>query len=275
MEEHFLLQPDETKTKYVYVNTRVDYQYRSAALDNMCLYEYMRFYRKKLIDVQDRKQLEAQTTSKNSEDRNVSRGRPVSERAAFQDEHPQNTSHINIRRMKPVIPIILGPPIPRRDREDTLERYCRSILTLFCPWRSFQDVCNIDQTWTQAFEARYAKITHESHKIIENIQLFQECKSDRDEHLQQVIEAAQTEVVNEPMYASRNDSDSDGENNEILDVLESIDMSEIPSLTEPGTKPEQMYFEKIVQAVDRANRFANIRSKRLYIKRIFLYTENE
>ncbi|CAF1202328.1 unnamed protein product [Adineta ricciae] len=257
-EEHFLLQPDETKTKYVYVNARVDYQYRSAALDNMCLYDYMRFYRKKVIDAQDRKHLEAQAISKSGVTKNASRGRPISERAAFQSEHPQSISHINIRRMKPVIPVLLGPPIPRRDREDTIERYCRSILALFCPWRSFQDVCKVDQTWAQAFEARYTKITDESRKIIDNIQILQECKTDRDEHLQQVIEAAQTEVVSEPMYASRNDSDSDDENNEILDVLESIDMSEIPTLTEQGTRAEQIYFGKIVQAVDRANRFANI-----------------
>jgi hypothetical protein len=268
-EEQFLLQPDETKTKYVFVNTRVDYQYRSVALDNMCLYDYMRFYRKKLIDAQDRKQLEAQTTLKNSEARNAHRGRPASEREIFQAEHPQSSSHINIKRMKPVVPVLIGPPIPRRDREDTRERYCRSILTLFFPWRSFQDVCNVDQTWAQAFEARYAKITSESRKIIDNIQLLQECKNDRDEHLQQVIEAAQTEIVADPMYISRNDSDNDDENNDILDVLETIDMSEIPTLKEPGTKAEKIYFEKVVQAVDQANRFANIHSTNFYKKVLF------
>jgi hypothetical protein len=268
-EEQFLLQPDETKTKYVYVNTRVDYQYRSAALDNMCLYDYMRFYHKKLIDAHDRKQLEAQSMKKNSEIETPRRGRPVSERETFQDGHPQSSSHINIKRKKPVVPVLIGPPIPRKDREDTRERYCRSILILFFPWRSFQDVCNVDQTWAQAFETRYGKITYEFRKIIDNIQLLQECKNDRDEHLQQVIEAAQTEIVSDPMYTSRNDSDSDDDNNEILDVLETIDMSEIPTLKEPGTKAEQVYFEKVVQAVDQANRFSNIHCKNFYEKILF------
>ena len=273
-EEQFLLQPDESKTKYVYVNTRVDYQYRSATLNDMCLYDYTRFYRKKTIDAQDRKRLETQTILKSSDTRNTHRGRPISERQNFQAEHPQSSSHINIKRTKPVVPVLIGPPIPRRDREDTKERYCRSILTLFFPWRSFKDVCNIDQTWAQAFETRFGKITSESRKVIDNIQLLQECKTDRDEHLQQVIETAQTEMTSEPMYTGRNDSDSDEDNNDILDVLETIDMSEIPTLKEIGAKAEQIYFEKVVQAVGRANRFANTRRKKFYEKKTFFHIQN-
>ncbi len=127
----------------------------------------------------------------------------------------------------------------------------------------------MDQTWEQAFQIRHARITSESRKIIDNIQLLQECKNDRDEHLQQVIEAAQTEAVDDHVYISRNDSDSDDENTEILDVLETIDMSEIPALKEPGTKAEQIYFEKVVQAVDQANRFASIQSENYLIYKRF------
>jgi hypothetical protein len=53
-----------------------------------------------------------------------------------------------------------------------------------------------------------------------------------------VIEAAQTEAVDNCLFPSRNDSDSDKDNTEILDVLETIDMSEIPVLKELGTKTE-------------------------------------
>jgi hypothetical protein len=269
-EEQFLLQPAETTTRYVYVNTRVDYQHRSTSLDNICLYDYIRCYRKKPIDAKDRKQLEAQSTAKSMELKDPRRGRPLSERETFQAGHPQASSHINIKRMKPVVPVLLGPPIPRRDRDDTRERYCRSILTLFFPWRSFQDLCDVDQTWEKAFEIRHTRITPESYKIIDNIQLLQECKNDRDEHLQHVIEAAQTEIVNDHPYPSRNDSESDDENTEILDVLEAIDMTEIPALNEHGTKAEQIYFEKTVQAVDLANRFANIKGTTFYFPKLFL-----
>jgi hypothetical protein len=163
--------------------------------------------------------------------------------------------------MKPVVPILLGPPVPRRDRDDTRERYCRSILTLFFPWRSIQDLCDVDQTWEEAFRIRQTRILPVSWKIIDNIQLLQECKNDRDEHLQQVIELAQTETGGDYLCPSYNDSDTDDENTEILDVLETIDMTEIPAVKELGSNIEQIYFEKTVHAVDQANRFTNIRSK--------------
>ncbi|CAF4403075.1 unnamed protein product, partial [Rotaria magnacalcarata] len=148
-EEQFSLQFDEASTRYVYVNTRVDYQHRSASLDDICLYDYIRFYRKKPIDAKDRKQLEAQAATKSVESKEPRRGRPFSEREMFQAGHPQASSHINIKRLKPVVPVLLGPQVPRRDREDTRERHCRSILTLFFPWRSIQDLCDVDQTWQQ------------------------------------------------------------------------------------------------------------------------------
>lgn len=258
-EEQFLLQPAETNTKYVYVNTRIDYQYRSVGLNDMCLYDYIRFYRKKPIDANDRKRMNTQSTVTNTASTNRRRGRPFSERETFQSEHPQVSSHINIKRLKPIVPVLLGPPIPRRDRDDTRERYCRSILTLFFPWRSVQDLCTVDQTWEQAFEIRRSEITSDSHRIIDNIQLLQECKNDRDEHLQQVIEAAQTEIINDRPHPSLNDSDSDYENTEVLDLLENIDMTEISALNEHGVTAEQMYFEKTMHAVDRANRFVNIK----------------
>jgi len=171
--------------------------------------------------------------------------------------------------MKPAVPILLGPPIPRRDRDDTRERYCRSILTLFFPWRSVRDVCDVGQTWEEAFQILQTRILPASWRIIDNIQLLQECKNDRDEHLQQVIELAQTEAGGDYLCPTYNDSDTDDENTEILDELETIDIAEIPAVKELGSKIEQIYFEKTVQAVDQANRFANIRSKTFIFTNFF------
>jgi hypothetical protein len=268
-EEQFILQPDESATKYVLVNGRIDYQCRSAALDTMCLYDYIRFYRKKPMDANDQKQLQAQAASKSGEPKDPRRGRPPCERECFQPEHPQALSHINIKRTKSVVPVLLGSPIPRRDRDDMRERYCRSILTLFVPWRSVHDVCDVDQTWEQAFEIRHPNIAPESQKFIENIQLLQECKKDRDDHLQQVIEAVQTETIDHHAYPSRVDDDSDEENDEILDMLASIDMDEVLSFGEIGIKPEERYFQKTLQAVAQANRFAYIKSKRVLFLKMF------
>lgn len=260
-EEQFLLQPTDTSTKYVYVNTRIDYQYRSISLDNICLYDYIRFYRKKSIDTKDRKYLDTQMKSKNVESEYLRRGRPPSEREQFLAKHPQVSSHINVKRTVPVVPVLLGPAIPRRDREDTKERYCRSVLALFLPWRSVEDLCDVEQTWEQALEIRQSRIAAESHKIIDNIQLLQECKNDRDEHLQQVIEAAQSEVVDDRVTMNHNIDLSDDENDEVLDMLEAIDIEEIPAIKDSGNNSEQAYFQKTVHAVNQANRFASMKGR--------------
>ena len=85
----------------------------------------------------------------------------------------------------------MAPQIPRRDRDDTQERYRRALLTLFAPWRNVSDLCSSGQTWQDALQASQALISTHSRKIIENIQLLHECKKDRDEHLLQVIAQAQ------------------------------------------------------------------------------------
>ena len=259
-EEQFLVQSTGAIDKYAYVNTTIDYQYRSAALDNMCLYDYVSLYRKKLFDTKDRKLLESSSESESVQAKKIQRGRPPSEREIFQVGHPQSASHLNIKRMKPVVPVLLGAPIPRKDREDTRERYCRSILTLFLPWRTFQDLCHVNQSWEEAFNTQQEKILPSSWKIINNIQLLQECKTDRDEHLQQIIEAVQTETGANEYYTHHVESDSEDENTEVLDILEAIDITDIPLVNGNANKVEHIYFEKIVHAVDRANRFANIRS---------------
>lgn len=46
-EEHFQIQSAEKDDKYVLVNTRIDYQYRSEILNNMCLYDFVSILYKK------------------------------------------------------------------------------------------------------------------------------------------------------------------------------------------------------------------------------------
>ena len=260
-EEQFLLQPSESASRYVFVNSRIDYQYRSSALESISLYDYARFYRKKPINANDRKQFQAQTAANRNEQEHPNRGRPPVERECFQTGHPQASSHMNMKRTSPVVPVLLGPPIPRQDREETQERFCRAILTLFVPWRSVLDICDLNQTWKQAFESRQTHIMPESRKFIENIQLLHECKKDRDEHLQQVIEAMQTETIHQHTHSNDMNNENDEEQEEILDVLASIDMDELAHIEQPGMKSEEKHFHKTLQAVDQANRFIHIHSR--------------
>ncbi|CAF1235715.1 unnamed protein product [Didymodactylos carnosus] len=80
------------------------------------------------------------------------RGPQRNQRLKFKENHPQYESHILIQRTDTVVPVLIGPQIPRKDREDTKERYARAILTLFLPWRSVDDLCQADQAdimWDQ------------------------------------------------------------------------------------------------------------------------------
>ncbi len=44
------------------------------------------------------------------------------------------------------VPILYGPQITRRNRDDTRERYSRVLLTLFVPWRTVTDLCDVNET---------------------------------------------------------------------------------------------------------------------------------
>jgi hypothetical protein len=161
------------------VNTRLDYQHRSKDLNTICLYEFVSRYHKKPIDQFDRRILKNLVTFEG--ERLPTDGTKMNERHTFAKVHPQSSSHIIIKRSTPLVPVLLGPQIPRHDREETRERYCRAILTLFVPWRSVQDLCHVDYTWAQALEARKSMISQDGYKVIDNIQLLHECRKQRDE----------------------------------------------------------------------------------------------
>jgi hypothetical protein len=152
------------------------------------------------------------------------KGRPPNERYTFQKQHPQATTYLMMKYSQLHVPILYGPQIPRRDREDTRERYNRALLTLFVPWRTVVDLCGATQTWEDAFKSRKSLISMHSWEIIENIQLLHECKKDRDEHLLQVIAEAQVDndaidpvllPVNQDVHG---EYDMDG-NDDLLELL--------------------------------------------------------
>jgi hypothetical protein len=193
-EEQFLLEPTETKNgnRYVMVNTRLDYQYRSKDLTELCLYDFVSHFHKKMMDKSDRRLLKDANECEG--ERLCTEGTKMNERHTFASAHPQSLSHIIIKHTIPVIPVLLGPQIPRRERVETRKRYSRALLTLFTPWRSVHDLCELNQTWCEALEVRKLSISTSALKIIENIQLLHECKNDRDEHLHQIIAEAQSDT---------------------------------------------------------------------------------
>lgn len=259
-EEHFQIKSTEKDNNYVLVNTRIDYQYRSDLLNDMCLYDFVSLLYKKKINATDLRHLSA--TEENKSEETNRRGRPSNERYLFQPQHPQVTTHLLMKYSEYRVPVLYGPQIPRRDRDDTKDRYNRAILTLFVPWRDVTDICAIDQTWIQAFTFRKDRISMNSWKIIENIQLLHECKKERDEHLLQVI--AEVEDDNDtidPLLFQTNQNVHDEYDNveddeDFLDILGSLDDSTLLASNTTKRSTERIYIEETVEAVENVGRFS-------------------
>ena len=150
-EEQFQIQTGESDNNYVLVNTRIDYQYRSDILNGMCLYDFVRSVYKKKMNAADRKYLTRLTAP--SDETAHQKGRPPNKRYSFQKQHPQASTHLLVEHSQSRVPVLYGPQIPRRDRDDTQERYSRALLSLFVPWRTVSDLCSSDQTWQDALQA--------------------------------------------------------------------------------------------------------------------------
>ena len=263
-EENFELQATDSDKNYVLVNTRIDYQYRSNILNNMCLYDFVSTVYKKKMNATDLRYLSTNMVSRENE--GSKRGRPPNERYAFQNQHPQGKTHVLMKYSELHVPILYGPLIPRQDRVDTRERYCRAILTLFVPWRTIADLCDLNQTWEDAFNSRQSRISIHSWKIIENIQLLRECKKDRDAHLLQVITEAQTdddEIDPVLVPTDRNfDSEDDIDDNEaLLELLKDIDECKTTAANAEKRTKEDQYIQETIEAVEKVGRFSDIISE--------------
>ncbi|CAF1043524.1 unnamed protein product, partial [Adineta ricciae] len=184
-EENFQIQSveNENGNDFVLVNGRIDYQYQSRTLDN--------------INASDLKYVADSSIRREEQDNR--RGRPSNQRFLFQKQHPQATTYLTMKHIEHRIPILYGPQIPRRDREDTRERYF-------------------------ALSSRQHHISAHSQNIIDNIQILHECKKDRDEHLVKVITEAQVENDTiEPELFPKNQSSYD----EYDDTSDSEDLLEL------------------------------------------------
>ena len=259
--EEFLLEPVKDGKEYVLVNTRLDYQYRSKDLNQICLYEFVSSYHKRIIDQSDRRILKNTLADEGA--RLTTKGTKMNERHTFERAHPQSSSHILIKRSNPIVPVLLGPQIPRHDREETRERYYRALLTLFVPWRTVKDLCHANETWYDAFEARKSVVSLRAQKVIQNIQLLHECKKQRDEHLLQVISQDQTDDAVDPILLPNGPTDDDDDNegsnaDELLQMLSISNENTIKTSLETLNTREQRYIDEALHSIDNTDRFSMI-----------------
>ena len=191
-------------------------------------------------------------------------GRPLQERYTFTAKHPQAKSHGIMKRTKPAVPVLVGPQISRQDREERRDRYSRATATLFIPWKSVRDLCDMNQSWSDALSAQQQNISGQSQKIIENIQLLHECKTDRDAHLQQIIVNTQSNDQIEPRLFPQNmriDSDDEDEDADQtllhLDFLDDLTDNNRKSIVGSFSEKEQLYQNEAIRCLEEVGRFSN------------------
>ncbi|CAF1175984.1 unnamed protein product [Rotaria sordida] len=188
------------------------------------------------------------------------KGRPYNERFPFQQQHSQATTHLMMKYSQLHVPILYGPQIPRQDRDDTRERYCRALLTLFVPWRSVTNLCDTNQTWKDAFKYRQHLISVHSWKIIENIQVLHECKKDRDDNLLQVIAEAQVDndAINPVLLPAKHDVHGEydmDDSDDFLELLGNLDEYTTAAVNTTRKTTENKYIEETIEAVENVGRF--------------------
>ena len=243
----------------VLCNRRVDYQMRSPLLYHVCLYCFFSEYRKTNMTLRDQNLLQGDSQPATT----ICRGRPLNDRWLFRVDHPQYSTHILIRRSFAVVPVLVGPAIPREDREDTAERYARAILTLFHPWTTVFDIRHVNQPWSEALIMLQPTFSAESIKVISNIQLLHECKRDRDDDLFQLVNKP---IVSKPISTPQSYIDTSiEESEELLALLEASIDADQPLINQNMTQNEGLrgrinreYVDTTIANVIRSERFSRV-----------------
>ncbi|KAJ7765891.1 hypothetical protein DFH07DRAFT_737424, partial [Mycena maculata] len=98
--------------------------------------------------------------------------------------HDQEKTHI-LRVRSPddaLVPVPIGPGIPRRDKPEVYARYCRLMLMIFFkPWRRATDLRTRGQSWEDAFTLFTLTCSPEIKCKMDNMQILHECRDSRDD----------------------------------------------------------------------------------------------
>ncbi|KIJ60978.1 hypothetical protein HYDPIDRAFT_177190 [Hydnomerulius pinastri MD-312] len=178
------------------VSQAFDYIYRSSDLDHLSLYDWVSTCEQKClprkyvkVDVVGRKtcvdpgsnmaSLNVESDADSSECSNNTVPLKTSF-LMFSGDHPLHKTHyLHVRKdAQKLVPNFIGPPVPRPDKGDR-EFYCSTMLALFKPWRSGNDLKSKDQSWDSAFHSHLFE--NRDLKIMQNMNVRYECLDARDD----------------------------------------------------------------------------------------------
>jgi hypothetical protein len=144
-----------------------DYIYRGEGLDNMGLYFFFAHFD---LKTKASSQLRADTLNKKSYCRRID----------LLPSHPLHDTTWLVEREEPVVPSLTGRSIPNRNNQspEVIERYSKTILLLFKPWRTLRDL-KTDEDWAGSFRSYVPDAA--SKQVIDNLQLLHSMKQQADE----------------------------------------------------------------------------------------------
>ena len=121
----------------------------------------------------------------------------------------------------------------------------------------------MNQSWSDALSARQRNILGQSQKIIKNIQLSHECKTDRDAHLRQIIANTQSNDQIEPRFFPQNmriDSDDEDEDADQtllhFDFLDDVKDNNRKTIVGSFSEKEQLYQNEAIRCLKEVGRFS-------------------
>lgn len=204
-------------------NTLLDYLYRgkTAEFEQLCVWDMVAQVECLSIEQESARLSKKKTTVRKDGTAAKARGRPAFTRVPFSSEaHPRFKTHLSRLRSVSFIPVMLGPSLPRRDRNE--EEWCRAMLILFKPWRSLGDLKSMDQSWSDAYNLY--QFPERLQRIMKNVHVELECKDARDKH----VSDRRVGKVDSLLEGSGNDSDvRDLSDRSLEDALGTVDGGEL------------------------------------------------
>ncbi|KAG6371569.1 hypothetical protein JVT61DRAFT_9276 [Boletus reticuloceps] len=213
----------------------IDYLYRPSDLpfSNLSFWEYARRVEKMTVKKENCR-LNRNQSNRIRDGQTVVEGRPANPRASFLLAHPQHSTHMVRSRSEPYILSFIGRRIPYRSSESnpsTDEEWCRAMLILFKPWRTFEDLKGDQMSWRVAFDGTV--FDEHAHHVMHNMDVESECEDARDRL--RVVDLTRDECIPSAEGTTANTSSDDWDSFGTALANMSNDSDLLSDLSEPNT----------------------------------------
>jgi hypothetical protein len=155
--------------------------------------------------------------------------------------------HVRLRKQE-VIPVPIGPAMPRRDQAEGLTRYCRLMLLLFKPWRIVSDLRDACTSWESTFEVLKEGLSIDHVRVMDNMQVLHECRDSRNDHMQtRMRERSRGNAGSSSFDGTPGNDVEEIDMTEVLEHLEDIDRMSSRK-QEEASKDAQECIEELTNA---------------------------